>query len=257
LPKRISTAVFIIAGAVCAVYGTAVSGLGSGSGFFIVWYVLAAAAFALAACIASGLWRRLPKALRVIVIIVIVLGIAVVGVSWGFILGDFNSSGEANLDYIIVLGAQVGPSGPSVVLRYRLEAALEYLQSNPDTLCITSGGQGANEPEAEGEVMRRWLLNRGISPGRVAAEIQSTNTIENLNLSAALLTELAGGFDMEKDSVGIVTNNFHVFRALKLARACGFKNVCGIAADSSRGYLLHNMLRETVGLLKEIVMGNV
>ncbi len=257
MARLISTVIFTIAALACGVYGTAVSGAGSGSTFFLVWYVLAAASFAMAFFVHSGFWRKFPKIFRIAVIVLIVLGVAVVAVSWGFILGDFYSFGEPDLDYIIVLGAQVSASGPSVVLRYRLEAALEYLQANPDTVCVTSGGQGANEPEPEGEIMRRWLINRGISENRVVPETASGNTVQNINLSIALLQGLDRDFDIEKDKVGIVTNNFHVFRAIKLAQAYGFKNVCGIAADSNRSYLLHNMLRETVGLLKEIVMGNI
>ena len=38
-----------------------------------------------------------------------------------------------NLDYIIVLGAQVKESGPSVILRYRLDRAVSYLKENDNT----------------------------------------------------------------------------------------------------------------------------
>ncbi len=45
-------------------------------------------------------------------------------------------AGPDNLDYIIVLGAQVYKNGPSPVLKFRLDKAYEYLLQNakPDAL---------------------------------------------------------------------------------------------------------------------------
>jgi vancomycin permeability regulator SanA len=63
-------------------------------------------------------------------------------------------------DALIVLGAQVQPSGePSVQLAWRLEAALEVFNQNPVPI-VVSGGQGGNEPRPEGDVMRDWLTEK-------------------------------------------------------------------------------------------------
>ena len=65
-------------------------------------------------------------------------------------VGDF--------DTIIVLGAQVKADGtPSVALERRLTAALEEYQKQP-MLMIVCGAQGSDEPRAEGDVMRDWLI---------------------------------------------------------------------------------------------------
>ena len=45
-----------------------------------------------------------------------------------------SKKGSQDLDYIIVLGAQVREDGPSVVLKYRLDAAVDYLNGNPEHL---------------------------------------------------------------------------------------------------------------------------
>jgi len=63
--------------------------------------------------------------------------------------------------------------------------------------------------------------------------------------------------DEENSSVGIVTNNFHVYRGTALARKQGFSNVYGIPAPSSPAYLPNNMLREFVGILKDTLQGNM
>lgn len=59
------------------------------------------------------------------------------------------------------------------------------------------------------------------------------------------------------NGVGIVTNNFHVFRAVQLAKAQGLKGVSGIAADSNALYLPNNMLRECCGILKDWFMNHI
>ncbi len=89
-----------------------------------------------------------------------------------------------------------------------------------------------------------------IAPQRIIKEEASRNTYENILFSGQL-------FDMEEAEVGIVTSNFHVFRALCLARAAGYQNVCGIAARSHFGVLPNNMLREFFGVLKDFAVGNL
>ena len=65
-------------------------------------------------------------------------------------------------DVIIVLGAQVKPDGtPSEALRRRLTAALEAYHEKRQTI-IVCGAQGTNEPRAEGDVMRDWLMAQGV-----------------------------------------------------------------------------------------------
>ena len=57
--------------------------------------------------------------------------------------------------------------------------------------------------------------------------------------------------------MGIVTNNFHMFRAIQIAKKQGLSNVCGIAADSNVLYLPNNVLRECLAILKDCVMKNI
>ena len=81
-------------------------------------------------------------------------------------------------------------------------------------------------------------------------EDKSRNTFENLTFSAEYL-------DREKDSVAIVSNNFHIFRATKIAKKAGYANVCGIAAKGEPYLQINNMMREFFGVVKDVVMGNM
>ena len=59
---------------------------------------------------------------------------------------EVNVPEATDYDSIIVLGAQVLPSGePSVQLRWRLDKAKEYYELNPCYMVVT-GGQGGKEP---------------------------------------------------------------------------------------------------------------
>lgn len=153
---------------------------------------------------------------------------------------------NTNFNYIIVLGAQVKENGPSAVLKYRLDVAIEYLNENPDTVCIVSGGQGYNEPFSEAKGMADYLKNQGIDVERIIQEDKSTTTVENIKFSMALM-------EQKNASVGVVANDFHVYRATQIAKKQGLHDVSGIAAYSSIPYLPNNILRECCGILVDIV----
>lgn len=86
------------------------------------------------------------------------------------------------------------------------------------------------------------MKEKGIAEERILLESESSTTEENIRNSSCMIKEGA--------SVGIITNDFHVFRAIQTAKAQGLKNVCGIAADSNRLFLPNNMLREFFGEIK-------
>ncbi len=237
----------VIPAVISMIYGILVLRTGSGTGFFLVWFALGAGFLFLSYALHAHLLQRLPLPARAALCTALFVCLALFAAIEGMILRHFSDVPEKNLDYLIVLGAQVRETGPSVVLRYRLDAAYDYLSENPDTLCIVSGGQGYNEPFPESEGMKRYLVWRGIAGDRILMESASMNTRENMLFSMAL-------FDPAADRVGIVTNDFHVFRALMLAEKAGITHVCAIPADSSPIFLPNNLLREFLGVLKDLAV---
>ena len=153
-------------------------------------------------------------------------------------------------DVMIVLGAQVKPDGtPSVQLEYRLERALEAYRACPQTI-ICCGGRAGQEPAPEGDVMRAWRIASGAPQGDVLAETASGNTRQNIRNALALLPRTP-------DSVLIVTSDYHLPRALMIARDMGL-NVQGAAGRTLPEYWLKNHLRETLSwgkYLLEKVLG--
>ena len=241
--------ILVILGILSAFYGILVLQVGSGTLFWLIWEAIGVIFLIWAFLLHRDYFEAHPK-IRNTFRVLIISAVAVLVMFCGMISSEFTAKGNHNLDYIIVLGAQVREDGPSVVLRYRLDAAIEYLNENPNTICIVSGGQGFNEPFSEAEGMADYLIENGIEKSRILLEDESTNTLENIRNSKALMESSYNG-------VGIVTNNFHVFRAVQLAKAQGLENVCGIAADSSKIYLPNNVLRECCGILKDWLLNNI
>lgn len=144
---------------------------------------------------------------------------------------------------VIVLGCRVKNGRPSLMLRDRLNAAYEYLEKNPDSICIVSGGKGADESISEAECMYKYLVNKGIDEKRLIKEDKSKTTYENFEFSAKIIKEKS-----LSNSVAVVTNDFHEYRASLLAKklSLDFGSV-----PSKTVYYMYpvNYVRELFGIL--------
>lgn len=240
---------FVVLGVICFLYFLyQFVFVNSGSYFFVLWGLIAVGCWMLAFILAHRSWvERIPGWFRRIVGLLFGMGMAFFLVIEGLILSQFWAVPGPGADVCIILGAQMKESGPSDVLQRRLDAAIGYLQQNPDTKVIVSGGQGGNEPVSEAQGMQEYLIAKGIAAERIYTEDTSTDTRENLSFSAKMI-------DKGSDSVVIVTNNFHVFRAVYIAEKQGYSDVQGLAAGTHPGSLANNMLREFFGVLKDFFL---
>ena len=146
---------------------------------------------------------------------------------------------------VVVLGCKVKGTVPSLMLQRRLEAAKDYLQQHPDIPCIVSGGKGTGEDISEAQAMKDYLCAHGIEASRIFMEAQSTDTEKNIAYSARFIPD-------KNAKIGVVSNDFHLFRAGMLVRAKGFHNVSTIAARSDEVLFLNYRVREYFGVLKDL-----
>jgi uncharacterized SAM-binding protein YcdF (DUF218 family) len=227
----------------------------AGSGIAELWIWPAASVF----FIICYLWvtgrppfTRLHKQkwLRICAAVLLVLIIGFFGTVECLIISGMDDDGEPGLDYIIVLGAQVKGTRPSLALSWRINRAYEYLTENFDTIAVVSGGQGAGEDISEAECMKRELVSRGITEERILMEDKSSSTKENITFSLLII----GSADAE---IGIVTNNFHVWRAVKIAHRAGADNAVGIAAPFRNPLIFHYMAREFFSTVMNSINGNM
>lgn len=143
-------------------------------------------------------------------------------------------------DSVIVLGHTIEGREPSAMLLARCEAAADYLLAHPDAIVIASGGVTKGAKVSEAEVIRDTLVERGVDADRVLLEDRSTNTSENLALSATLLADRGLG-----GRVVIVTDGFHQYRAAYFARKNGLTPsplCCETAPLAAVGYTCREML---------------
>lgn len=81
---------------------------------------------------------------------------------------------------------------------------------------------------------------------RIIAETNAVDTVQNIANSL----EIIG--DRDGLTIGVVTNNFHVFRGVHLARKLTNNEVYGIAAYTVPWYLPNNMVRECFGIFRDL-----
>lgn len=119
-------------------------------------------------------------------------------------------------DCIIVLGAAVWDGRPSPALYDRLMGAIRYYHGGYAENIICSGGLGRNAP-TEAEVMKNFLVSRGVPENKIYLEQRSHSTEENLRFSHEIMKEK--GFR----TALVVTHNYHIYRALWLAESLGIQ----------------------------------
>lgn len=184
-------------------------------------------------------------------------GFAIVGfvffsVIEGIIICAAVQDTPSDLSHIIVLGAGLKGDKPSLTLKQRLDKSYEYLMDHPNTKVIVSGGQGFDEPVTEASAMERYLLDKGIKKERIIKEEASTSTYENLKFTKDLLYER--GEDVTALKIGIVSNDFHIFRALHLAKELAYGEVYGCSAKSITWLKPNNYIREAFAVVKDCIL---
>ncbi|MBQ9197744.1 MAG: YdcF family protein [Clostridia bacterium] len=143
---------------------------------------------------------------------------------------------------IVVLGAQVRQDGSlSVQLQWRLDKALALYAEAPQPI-VVCGAQGTNEPVTEAAAMRDYLIARGVPQSDIIMEDASFNTRQNLNNAKKLLGD-------EKRRVLIVTSDYHLPRALALAKDLGLE-ACGVGSPIKLIYWPKNHFREALAWVK-------
>ena len=199
--------------------------------------------------------KRFPKSTRVVKSIFTVflcIGLLVVSVTECFIIGASFGDKDEPCEYMLVLGAKVRTDGPSASLMDRIKATAAYMEEHPDVIAIVSGGQGPDEPMTEAQCMYEELVKLGVNPDRIWLEDKATSTWENLHFALNLIEEKTG---QRPEKIGLLSSEYHLFRAKMFARACGVEAV-GIPAHTSRiSQMVNHFMREVAGVWHYIILG--
>ena len=136
-------------------------------------------------------------------------------------------------------------------LKYRLDETIAYLEKNKNAIAVVSGGQGNQENISEALAMKKYLENRGIASERIVMEDKAESTYENFVYSKNILDrKFKSGY-----TVALITNEFHIFRAERIAKNAGFENVTHMGAKLDWYTVSINCFRECAAVVKFLIFG--
>ncbi|MCD8047507.1 MAG: YdcF family protein [Clostridiales bacterium] len=189
----------------------------------------------------------------------VLLGLLLVGLGCflvleGVVIAGSRSDLKDNPDAVIILGCKIWGEEPSPALRRRLDTPLDYLEElESRDVCpviVVSGAQGDDEPISEAQSMADYLTAHGVDERRILLEDRSTNTLENLKYSSALLTEqgINGGH------LTVVSNGFHLTRVRLLAGRLGLDCSTLSAPMPDWPSRIYSNVREAFALVKSFLL---
>ncbi len=128
---------------------------------------------------------------------------------------DLQNLGVGRVGAAIVLGTAQWSGDRSLVLRARLDHALDLYRRGQVRLIILTGGVGAGETVSEAAAGKQYLLGRGLPAEALLIEDRGTSTWENLRNSVPLIQSHQIG------AVVLVSDPFQMLRSLKMTRDLG------------------------------------
>jgi len=200
----------------------------------------------------GGKFPKFTKVTLRICTAVLCVGLLIALVTEAVIIRYSFGAPKEQVEYMVVLGAKVRSDGPSVSLWDRIYGARDYLQAHEDVIAVVSGGQGPDEPMTEARAMYEALMDLGIPPERIWLEERATSTWENITFSLDLIEQTTGA---RPEKIGVLSSEYHLFRASLLAKKCGVEFV-GIPAETSRfSQKVNHFMREIAGVWHYLILG--
>ncbi len=149
----------------------------------------------------------------------------------------------------IVFGAKVKSYGPTATLAARLDAAVDAMERDGDSVCIVTGGQGIDEPTTEAEAMKDYMVSRGIDSDRIYMEAEAHDTRDNIKFSMAL---------MEKEGLSgrrvvCVSSDTHIPRIRLMCSEAGLDAGFIKAESPKKEYLFTTWVREYLSYCKMLL----
>jgi uncharacterized SAM-binding protein YcdF (DUF218 family) len=155
-----------------------------------------------------------------------------------------NLSGIAANTAVIVPGCLLHEDKPGEMLQNRLITAENYLKSHPKAVCVVCGGYIGKYTQAD--VMKKYLMQNGISSSRILEDNKSDTTYENMNNAKALLSG--------KKEVVIATDVYHQYRSKYYARRLGLIPYALPSKTPARHYV-DSWPREYLAIIKAWITG--
>lgn len=131
---------------------------------------------------------------------------------------------DQDYDCILVLGAGVRPDGnPSPMLEDRLLRAVELYKADAAAYLLVSGDHGQAHYD-EVNVMKDYIVGEGVPSAAVFMDHAGFSTYESIYRAQEIF---------EAQKILIVTQEYHLYRAIYIARKLGLE-AYGVNADLRR-----------------------
>jgi vancomycin permeability regulator SanA len=194
------------------------------------------------------IFKLIRRVISFILLLVIVIPLYVAGNIW---YTAKNTTAEKS-DVILVMGAAQFDGRPSEVLLARLNQAKSIFKAGLAPRIYTVGGGAPGDRTTEAAASKAWLIDNGISKTNVLAIAKGRDTLSSTKAYVEQMRK------SNFSSVVIVTDPYHCYRAIKMAKDRGIKPTCsavesGPAANSGIKYLA----RETGAYLAYVTVGRL
>ena len=152
--------------------------------------------------------------IKVVFIIIIILLLVILGINFYVKLsskGDIVNNPDEGKDAILVLGAGLRNGKPSPILKDRLDTANKRI--------IVSGDHGKKYYD-EVNVMKDYLIDNGIDSNNIFMDHAGFSTYDSIYRAKNIF---------QASDIVIVTQEYHLYRSLYLAKRLGL-NAVGVSA---------------------------
>lgn len=189
---------------------------------------------------------------RWVVTIAALLALAAI-IVLGFMVAIYAESRDdeaREVDAIIILGAAQFNGRPTDVFAARLQHGLDLYNEGYAPWIIVTGGKQEGDAFTEADTAETWLINRGVPESAILKETVGRDTWQNLQGARD------AGEPHDIETVLIVSDGFHLFRAERMANAVGFESYSSSAPDSPirpwSATEFSYVIRETVAVIVQI-----
>lgn len=192
----------------------------------------------------------MKKILKYITIIIFTLTTIVLLINFYVVLSTKKQIIKSNkylelndIDCIIVLGAGVWGNKPSPLLEDRLKKAIELYKNSVSTKIIMSGDHGRDDYD-EVNIMKEYAIEKGVPSENIFMDHAGFSTYESIYRAKKI-------FEVKK--VVVVTQEYHLYRALYIANQLGLEAYGVGAAPIKYGGSLYRESREVLARNKDFV----
>jgi len=192
----------------------------------------------------------MKKVIIFLLIIIASLGLIVLGINFyvkastkNQIIENGDYSNLKDIDCIIILGAGIWGDSPSPMLQDRLLQGIELYKKGVSSKIIMSGDHGREEYD-EVNVMKKYAIDNGVPSEDIFMDHAGFSSYESIYRAKEI-------FGVEK--VVIVTQKYHLYRALHIANSLGLE-AYGVGADP-RQYVgaMYREIREILARNKDFI----